>query len=72
MLGYITGYEELAGPGSFTKMAINTAGLFVILSTGILNAIPIRQGSQASIERRLFTGLTVSIAIVIFVSFFSY
>ena len=68
LLGYITGYVELAGPGSFTKMAINTAGLFVILCTGLLFSIPTKAEHHASVERRLFTGLTISIALVIFVS----
>ena len=69
LIGYLTGYTELAGPGSYTKMAVTTALQFMLLCTGMLFMMPSSSGEQAFVERRLFTGLTISFALVIFISF---
>jgi PAS domain S-box-containing protein len=67
LLGYITGIQQLAGPGSFSKMAIHTAILFILLSSGTLAAVLDNQAKYTKLELRLFAGITVSVAIILFV-----
>lgn len=71
LVGYITGLEELTGPDAYTKMAVHTAGTFIILCIGMLFTVYERQHAPISIEQKLFAGLTTAATVIIFISFLS-
>jgi|GEM_PF-721727 len=70
-VGYLTGLVELAGPAAHTKMAIHTAAAFIVLCIGMIFTALERQGASFTIEQKLFAGLTVAAAIIIFISILS-
>ncbi len=71
LLGYITGFEDLAGSGSFSRMAVHTAFAFLLLCLGILSLPAASHSTYTKLEVRLFSGITVSLAIILFVSLLS-
>lgn len=71
ILGNITGFPELAGPSSYSRMSVITGITFVFLSIGILQVVSLHASMYTILERRLFGGFTVSLAIILFVSLLS-
>lgn len=71
LLGYLSGFMELAGPIVFTKMAVHTAFSFFVLCLGMLLTVYKRQGSPVTIEQKLFAGLTITAVVIIYISLLS-
>ncbi|MBI5214144.1 MAG: CHASE3 domain-containing protein [Ignavibacteriae bacterium] len=69
--GYITGFVEFAGFHDYTKMAFHTAGTFIILCFGMLFTAYAQQHRRVTVEQKLFAGLTVTSALIIYISFLS-
>ncbi|MBI5463714.1 MAG: PAS domain S-box protein [Ignavibacteriales bacterium] len=71
LFGYLSGFVEFAGTSGYTKIAANTAGTFIILCVGMLFTAYERQHTPITIEQKLFAGLTVTTAFIIFITFLS-
>ncbi|MFH2232282.1 MAG: GAF domain-containing protein, partial [Patescibacteria group bacterium] len=73
LTGYVTGLLDLTGlgPVAYTKMAVHTAGAFIILCIGMLFTAYGQQRSPVTIEQKLFAGLTVAAAVIILISLLS-
>ena len=70
-VGYVTQLEELAGPAAYTKMAIHTTVIFIILCIGILFTAYRRQRAPVTIEQKIFAGLTAAATLIISIAFLS-
>jgi PAS domain S-box-containing protein len=68
LTGYILGFDELYGLASFTKMAVNTSALFIILCTGLYFSMFNRKKQPTTLEYKLLAGLTFVSVLIIFVS----
>lgn len=71
LVGFLTGLTELTGPAVFTQIAGNTVVTFILLCIGALLAAYVKQDRPVTIEQKLFAGLTMAAAIVVFISFLS-
>lgn len=73
LTGYVTGLLDLTGlgPVAYTKIAVHTAGAFIILCIGMLFTAYGQQRSPVTIEQKLFAGITVSVVVIIFITLLS-
>lgn len=71
LFGYAAGLTELTGLAAYTKMAVNTSAIFIILSTGIFFTMYSNKKAPAAIEYKLLSGLTVAFVLIIIGSIIS-
>ena len=65
LLGYLFGLTEFTGLAVYTKMAINTALVFVVLSTGIYFTMYNSKRTSTTLEYKLLSGLTVATVVIL-------
>jgi PAS domain S-box-containing protein len=68
IIGYVFGLTELTGLAVYTKMALNTSLVFIVISIGMLFTMYNDSKIIVSMERKLFAGITVASVVVLFVS----
>ncbi|HCE53792.1 MAG: PAS domain S-box protein [Lutibacter sp.] len=68
VMGYLFGISELTGLADYTKMALNTSMVFIIISIGLLFTIYHDSKIIVTIERKIFAGITIAVVVILFVS----
>ena len=66
LLGYLFGLTELTGLAAYTKMAISTSLVFVVLSVGIYFTMFSSKRAKATLEYKLLSGLTIASVVILF------
>lgn len=68
VMGHLFGITVLTGLANFTKMALNTSLVFIIISIALLFTIHNDSKIIVTIERKLFAGITIAMVVILFVS----
>ncbi len=66
-LGYVFGLSNAVGVTKYSRMAVNTAVLFILLFFGLFSIFRHRFGFKITIEQKFFAGLTSTIVVFLFI-----
>ncbi|MDP3359191.1 MAG: PAS domain S-box protein [Lutibacter sp.] len=68
IIGYVFGISQMTGLLYYTKMAFSASIIFTFLFVGILFTMYHDSKNSITIERKLFSSITVSFVVILFVS----